>query len=96
MRDYETMLIVDPMLEEDATEAVIGRFSDVIEKNGGKVEKIDRWGKRKLAYPINGHAEGYYAIITFKGENKTVDELDRVFKIADEIVRHMIVRREKK
>ncbi|MCL5291814.1 MAG: 30S ribosomal protein S6 [Actinobacteria bacterium] len=95
MRDYETMLIIDPMLEADATEAVIGRFSDVIEKNGGKVEKIDRWGKRKLTYPINGHADGYYAVLAFKGENATVEELDRVLRIADEIVRHTIVRRGK-
>lgn len=95
MRDYECMLIVDPTLEADATEAVITRYSEIVEKNGGKVERVDRWGKRKLAYEIKGQTDGYYAIITFKGENPAIGELDRVLKIADEIVRHSIVRRGK-
>jgi small subunit ribosomal protein S6 len=92
MRDYEAMLIIDPALENDATEAVIERFSQLIENNGGKVDKVDRWGKRKLAFEIDKRTDGYYAILTFKGENETVAELDRVLKIAEEIIRHMIVR----
>ncbi|MHB0977580.1 MAG: 30S ribosomal protein S6 [Candidatus Aquicultorales bacterium] len=92
MRDYEAMLIINPALEEEATEGVIAKFSEVIEKNAGNVEKVDRWGRRKLAYPIDHQTDGYYAIITFKGTNPTVDELGRVLKIADEIIRHTIVR----
>lgn len=92
MRDYEVMIIIDPALEADATEATITRFTDLIGNNGGTVENIDRWGRRKLAYEIKHQTDGYYVVVTFKGENPTIDELDRVLKIADETIRHTIVR----
>lgn len=92
MRDYELMLILDPTLEAEEHQKATDRVAKLIDKNDGKVEKVDVWGTRRLAYPIAGHSDGYYAIMLFRGENSTIDELDRVLKIADEVMRHLIVR----
>ena len=92
MRTYEIMYIVKPV-EEEAFEAVVTRFDNLITANGGTVEKTDRWGKKRLAYEIQDLAEGQYVLVTFTAEPACVKELDRVMKIADEILRHMIIRK---
>ncbi len=92
MRGYEVMCILDADLDKETTEKVIEKVENLIKKNGGKVEKVDKWGRRKLAYLIDGHKDGFYTVIVFKGENKTVAELDRVLKLTGEIIRFMIVR----
>ncbi len=91
MRQYEVMFIVKPM-EEEQTEAVIAKFENLITANGGTINKLDRWGKRRLAYEINDFVEGFYCLTLFTGEPAVVAELDRVLKITDEILRHMIVK----
>lgn len=91
MREYEVVFIVRP-LEEEETEAVIAKFQNLITANGGAINKVDRWGKRRLAYEIDDLAEGFYCLVLFSGEAAAVAELDRVLKITDEILRHMIVR----
>ncbi|EAX46963.1 ribosomal protein S6 [Thermosinus carboxydivorans Nor1] len=91
MRKYEVIFIVKP-LDEEATNAVIAKFENLIKNNGGNVEKIDRWGKRRLAYPVKDFTEGYYCVIYFDAEPKAVFELERVMKITDEILRHMVVK----
>jgi len=91
MRTYECMIILDPSMEAEAIDNSVKRFADVIAKNGGKVENVSRWGKRRLAYKIGQNTEGYYVVYNFQGENQTVNELNRVLKIADEVIRHMIV-----
>ena len=91
MREYEVMFIVKP-LEEEQTEAVISKFENLITTNGGAISKLDRWGKRRLAYEIQDLIEGFYCLVNFSGTAETVKELDRVMKITDEILRHMIVR----
>lgn len=91
MKKYEVMFIVKP-LDEEATNAVITKFENLINNNGGTVDKIDRWGKRRLAYEINDIGEGFYCLIYFTGEAKTVFELQRVMKITDEVLRHMVVK----
>ena len=91
MREYEVMFIVKPM-EEEQTEAVVTKFENLITANGGTINKLDRWGKRRLAYEIQDIPEGYYVLAIFTGEPATVKELDRVMKITDEILRHMIVK----
>jgi small subunit ribosomal protein S6 len=88
------MIILDPTLETEAIDTTIARFSDVVAKNDGKVGNINKWGKRRLAYEIGQHTEGYYYVMNFEGENSTVSELDRILKIADDVVRHMIIRLE--
>ncbi len=93
MREYEVMFIVKPM-EEEATEAVISKFENLIATNGGAINKLDRWGKRRLAYEIEDIADGYYCLTLFSAEPAVVAELDRVMKITDEILRHMIIRKD--
>ena len=92
MNNYEVMYIVKPV-EEEAFEALVAKFDNLINNNGGTVEKTDRWGKKRLAYEIEDIAEGLYVLVTFSAEPKTVKELDRVMKITDEILRHMIIRK---
>jgi small subunit ribosomal protein S6 len=95
MRKYEILFIVRP-LDEDATNAVIEKFSKLITANGGTIEKEDRWGKKRLAYEIKKEAEGFYVIFYANCEPACVNECDRVMKITDEILKHMIVRSDEK
>lgn len=94
MREYELMYIINPSLEEEATNAVVEKFKTLVETNGGEIVKLDRWGKRRMAYEINDLKEGYYVLCFFKGEPAVAQELDRVMKITDDVIRHMIVRDE--
>ena len=89
---YEIMYIVKP-IEEEAFEAIVAKFENLVAANGGNVEKTDRWGKRRLAYEIQDLQEGLYVLMTFEAEAATVKELDRVMKITDEVMRHMIIRK---
>lgn len=93
MRKYEVMFIIRPM-EEEPTNQIIDKFLKLIEKNGGTVDKEDRWGKRQLAYEIKDCTEGYYDLLYVTAEPACMDEADRVFKITDGILKHMIVRSE--
>ncbi len=93
MNKYEVMFIVKPA-EEEAVEAVAAKFESLITSNGGTVDKIDRWGKRRLAYEIEDFNEGTYFVIDFTAAPSVVAELERVMKITDEILRHMVVKQE--
>ena len=84
MNNYEVMYIVKPVVEEEAFEAVVAKFESLITANGGTVEKTDRWGKKRLAYEIQDFTEGQYVL---------VKELDRVMKITDEVMRHMVIKK---
>ena len=95
MRKYEVVFIIRP-LEEEATNAVIEKFEKLIAANGGKIEKEDRWGKKRLAYEIKKEVEGFYVIFYVECEPACVKECDRVMKISDEIIKHMIVRSDEK
>jgi len=93
VREYELMFIVKP-LEEEQTEAVVTKFESLITANGGTINKLDRWGKKRLAYEINDFTDGYYCLVLFSAEPTVISELDRVLKITDDILRHMIVKQE--
>ncbi len=95
MRDYEIMYIIKPELDEEAVQAVVDRFNTLIADNGGEVVTADKWGKRKLAYEIKDYRDGIYILVNFKGEAGTARELDRVLKITDDILRFMIISKEK-
>lgn len=95
MRKYETIFILHPSLDEEAFKANVEKFKGVIENGGGVIENVDFWGKRKLAYEINKISEGYYTLINFSANPELPKELDRVFRITDTIVRHIIVKEEK-
>jgi len=94
MRAYETLFILKPDLEEEAITAAIERLTTLIQNNNGTVEQVNRWGKKKLAYEIQDYREGYYTLILFQGEPETAKELDRVMRLSDEVMRHIIVRRD--
>lgn len=92
MRGYEVMYIINPALEEEAVIGVIEKFKNLLETNGGEISKLDRWGKRRLAYEIDDLKEGHYVLCNFNSKPEVAHELDRVMKIADDVVRHMIIR----
>lgn len=93
MRPYEVLFIVRPDLDEEQTEAVINKFTALIENEGGEIVKVDKWGKRKFAYEIDKKwKDGFYTLINFNSEPAVASELERVMKISDEIIRQMITR----
>ncbi|MHB8927356.1 MAG: 30S ribosomal protein S6 [Bacillota bacterium] len=94
MRKYEVMYIIRPDLDEEQTTAVIEKFQNLLTGQGATIDKTEKWGKRRLAYELKGHLEGQYVVVQFEGEAKAAAELERVLKIADEIIRHMVVRQE--
>ncbi len=93
MNKYEVMVIVKPA-EEEATNAVVEKIEALIARVGGTVEKVDRWGKRRLAYPVKKFTDGFYVLINFEAVPAEIKEIDRVMKINDEILRHLIVKHE--
>lgn len=95
VRKYEVVFIIRS-LEEEVTNNVIEKFEKLVAANGGKIEKEDRWGKKRLAYDIKKESEGYYVIFYVTCEPACVKECDRVMKITDEILKHMIVRSDEK
>lgn len=93
MREYEVMVIVDETAE-DKLEAVVERVTQIVTGGGGEVTKVDRWGKRKFAYEIDHKTDGFYLVIEFTADTDLLLELERVLLLADEVVRHKVVRRE--
>ena len=94
MRKYEVIFIVKPLEEEEATNAVIEKFSKLIVDNGGTIDKEDRWGKKRLAYEIKDCTDGYYCLLYITCEPACVAEVDRVMKLNDSLLKHMIVKSE--
>ena len=94
MRKYETIFILNPAFDEETVKANIEKFKGVIENGGGTVENVDFWGKRKLAYEIAKVNEGFYTLINFEANTELPKELDRVFRITDGVIRHIVVKQE--
>jgi small subunit ribosomal protein S6 len=92
LRKYEVVFVLRPDLDEEKNTGVIEKFKTLIESHGGEVVKLDKWGKRRLAYEIKDFKEGFYVLIQMNADSKVATELSRVFKITDEVLRHMIVR----
>jgi small subunit ribosomal protein S6 len=92
LRKYEVVYVIRPDLDEENTTAVIDRFSELVKTQGGEVLNIDKWGKRRLAFEVKDFREGFYVIMHMNAEPQVADELDRVFKITDSIIRFIIVR----
>ena len=95
MNNYEVMFIIETALEEDKKEAAVEMVKEIISADG-EVGKVNIWGNRKLAYPINKKNEGYYAVIEFTGSSELPKELDRRLKISDSIIRHIIINKDEK
>jgi small subunit ribosomal protein S6 len=94
MRNYETLFIIDPNLDVEGIKNLVEKFKGLIETNGGEITNLDEWGKRRLAYKVENLTEGYYVLINFEGEPAVAQDLERVFKITDGIVRYLIIRNE--
>jgi len=96
VKAYEALIILDPALSEDDRGAAIKRITDLVTDNGGSLDNIDEWGKRKLAYEINKQTEGDYILVEFHAQPAAIDEIDRVLSIADQVVRFITVNRDEK
>jgi small subunit ribosomal protein S6 len=92
MRAYEVMVILDPSLEERTIEPSLDKYLNVIRKDGGNVEKVDVWGRRRLAYEVKKNAEGIYAIVTLQAEPATVKEFDRQLTLNESVLRTKVLR----
>jgi small subunit ribosomal protein S6 len=92
MRPYETMIIFDPEAEESAVTAVLDRAAEVVKADGGTPGALDRWGRRTLAYELRKKREGYYVVFEYTAEPKASTDLDRLLTLADEVMRHKIIR----
>ena len=93
MTKYEMLYILDAGLEEAKREEIIKKFEDLVTENGGSIEKTDRWGMKKLQYPINYKSEGYYVLMTFEAAKTLVVEIKRIAGITDGIIRRLITKR---
>jgi small subunit ribosomal protein S6 len=92
MRPYEIMVIIDAGLEEDAIRDSVDRATNLITSRGGTVSRADRWGKRRFAYEVGHRWEGYYVLIEASAEPAVMAELDRMLHLADEVIRHKVMR----
>jgi small subunit ribosomal protein S6 len=91
-RIYESLYIVDATLNDDQVESIVSKYAKVITDQGGEMQAAGKWDKRRLAYEVNGRREGTYILMYFNGEPAVAEELDRLFRIADDVFRHIIVR----
>ena len=94
MNSYEVALIVRPEVEEEAQQALIEQLSQILTSEGGQVENVEAWGRRRLAYPINKVNEGFYYFIQGQFDSTALPTADRTMRLSDSIVRHMILRRD--
>ena len=92
MRHYELMVILDPDIEERTVAPALDQFLTVVKTDGGSVEKVDIWGKRRLAYPIEKKPEGIYAVADLTAEPATVQELDRQLNLNEAVLRTKVIR----
>ena len=93
MNRYETVFIINPNVEETGIKALIQKFSDLI-NNAGKVENVEEMGKRKLAYEIKKNKEGYYVVINFEAQPELIKELERIYRITDDVIKFIVVRKD--
>ena len=92
MRAYELMVILDPNLEERTVAPSLDTYLNVVRNDGGTVENVDIWGRRRLAYEINKNAEGIYAVVTLQAEPATIKELDRQLSLNESVLRTKVIR----
>ena len=94
MKEYELAVIFNATQEDDKIDQEIAKLTTLLEKEKWEIARIDKWGVKKLAYPIQKQENGYYAIIYFNGTSVIIPELDRINKINDLVLRHMVVKSE--
>ncbi|NIA31926.1 MAG: 30S ribosomal protein S6 [Actinobacteria bacterium] len=92
MQKYETIFVIDSLLKSDEIEAIITKYEKFISTNGGQIETIDPWGKKRLAYEINKRQYGYYVLIRFDGPGSIIKQLEREYRLNETILRYMTLR----
>lgn len=93
MNSYELLYILNNELSDEAKGAVVEKLNAVVTDNGGTIDGIDKWGTRKLAYPIDYKTEGYYVLVNFSAPATLPDELERVMRITDAVIRFLVVKK---
>lgn len=93
MNKYESVVIINPNLENEAIKALLNKFSDLINSNG-TVNSVEELGKKKLAYEIKKLSEGYYVVLKFEAKPELISELERVYRITDEVIKFIVVKEE--
>lgn len=93
MNSYELLYIIDNDMSDEAKENLVAKISAVVTDNGGTVDGVDKWGTRKLAYPINYKSEGYYVLVNFTAPATLPSEVERVLRITDGVVRFLVVKK---
>lgn len=91
MNKYESVVIINPSVEEQGMKTLIAKITDLINSNG-KLEKVEELGKKKLAYEIKKNTEGYYIVLNFEANPELITELERVYRITDEVIKFIVVR----
>jgi small subunit ribosomal protein S6 len=91
MRAYELMVIIDAELDDEVIATTVQRIAELVGQRGATIKREDRWGRRRFAYEINHKLEGYYVVFEFVG-GSDLDQLERALRLADETVRHKVVR----
>jgi small subunit ribosomal protein S6 len=94
MKAYEILYIIRPDMDEEATTALVDRLSGLAASNGAQNLTVEKWGKRRLAYEIKDYKEGQYILMNFDAEGKTSQEVERVMKISDDVIRFLTVRKD--
>ena len=92
MTKYEIMYIIRPNIEEEAKTALVERFNGILTDNGAEIEKVEELGKKRLAYEIEDHRDGYYVIINFAGTEAAINEFKRQANFSSDIIRYMAIR----
>ena len=95
-RDYELGFILNPEVNEEQTRAILDRVEQVVANHSGQIVRVNQWGRRRLGYPIQRHRDGFYVFIDMILTPETVIELDRTLKVSEEVLRHLIKRRDPK
>ena len=96
MNKYEVVYIIDPAVEEEARKALVAKYNELITGNGGIVDKVEEWGKRRLAYAIDYKTEGYYVLVNFQAESELPKELERNLQISESVIRYQVIRIEER
>lgn len=92
MNKYEVVYIIDPAVEDEARKTLIARFNELITGNGGSVDKVEEWGRKRLAYAIDYKTEGYYVLVNFQAEADLPKELERNLQISDSVIRYQVIK----
>ena len=91
MPQYEALFIVTPSFDEGGVAEMSEAVKELVEANDGQVLFVDLWGRRRLAYPVQGHGDGYYVLMVFNGESELLDRINNHFRITEPIIRHLVV-----